>query len=118
MSKINFKFKVKLEHTKKRAKQRNLSFDLTKEWLQSKLNKNICEATGLQLNHNKDPFINPYYPVIDRIDSTKGYTQDNCQIVCWMFNNAKADHPVEVFEIWANEFVKKYEEEKKNDDLL
>lgn len=108
----------KLEYIKKRAKQRSLPFDLTDEWLQTKLNKNSCEATGLSFDHTKKPFINPYYPVIDRIDPTKGYTQDNCQLVCWMFNNAKADHPTEVFEVWANEFVKNYEEEKKNDALL
>jgi len=70
------------------------------------------------LDHTKNPFINPYYPVIDRIDCTKGYTQDNCQLVCWMFNNAKADHHTEVFELWAKAFVKKKEEKEKNYALL
>ena len=30
-------------------------------------------------------------PSIDRIDSTKGYSKDNIEIVSWRWNNCKAD---------------------------
>jgi hypothetical protein len=30
-------------------------------------------------------------PSIDRIDSSKGYTPDNCRVVLWIINQAKND---------------------------
>ncbi len=36
--------------------------------------------------------LNPYYPAIDRIDSSKGYTKDNCQLVLSIFNMLKLNY--------------------------
>ena len=30
----------------------------------------------------------PFKASIDRIDSTRGYTRDNCRLVCWFVNQA------------------------------
>ena len=35
---------------------------------------------------------NLHGPSIDRIDNNKGYTTDNCQIVCNMYNTGKGQH--------------------------
>ena len=99
----------KLKAVKKRAKRKGLEFNLTKDWVEAKLQKGRCEATGLLFKLDKKPFVNPYYPTIDRINSDKGYTTTNCQIVCWMFNNAKAECDEETFAYWAKHFVKEYE---------
>lgn len=75
-----------MAHT--RSKKMGFPSDLTREWLDEKLAKGCCEVTGLKfelLFGEKSP----YLPSIDRIDSSKGYTQDNCQLVCWIYNRAK-----------------------------
>lgn len=100
----------KLQKIKKRAIKKGLHFNLTEEWIIEKLDRGRCEATGLPFVFDKDPYINPYYPSIDRVDSNKGYTINNCQMVCHMFNIAKAEHNEEVFAHWALHYVKTYEE--------
>ena len=100
----------KLTRIEKRAKRKGWDFNLTADWLIDKLNKGRCEATGLPFKFDKTPYINPYYPTIDRINNNKGYTVNNCQVVCWMFNIAKADFDEDVFKYWAQHYVRKYEE--------
>ena len=83
--------------TKSRAKRKSWEFDLTLEWLKEKYNKRICEATGIPFSLEKIENPNdsealikrPFAPSIDRIDSTKGYTQSNCQLVTWQYNQMK-----------------------------
>lgn len=109
MSSIFSSLNLKINRLKKRAKQKNIQFELDQEWVIKKLRKGRCEATGLKFNLNLKPYLNPLYPTIDRIDNSKGYTYDNCWVVCHMFNIAKADHNIKVFEYWANKYVKEYE---------
>ncbi len=102
----------KLALLKERAIKKGLRFNLTEGWVAEKLDKGRCEATGLPFIFDKDPYVNPYYPSIDRIDSNKGYTVNNCQMVCHMFNIAKSEFDEEVFAHWALHYVKKYEERR------
>lgn len=39
----------------------------------------------------------PNSPSIDRIDSTKGYTEDNVQWVIWVVNDAKSNMSMDDF---------------------
>jgi len=52
----------------------------------------ICDITGLpfQLTNNNSPR-NPFAPSPDRIDNTKGYTKENTQWVCYIYNAMKSD---------------------------
>jgi len=34
----------------------------------------------------------PFSPSFDRIDNTQGYTRDNVQLVCLIYNTAKNAH--------------------------
>lgn len=104
-------FKKRLKDLKKRAWWKKVDFDLDTKWLIDKFNKGYCEVTGLKFDTSKKPYVNPYYPSIDRINSKKGYTKDNCQMVCHMYNTAKCEFSKEVFTYWAKAFVKKYEED-------
>lgn len=91
---VKYRAKTMLSSAKARALAKNMTYDLTYEWLYKKMLNGHCEATGL-------PFIvkneitsdrktkNPFSPSIDRIDSSQGYTMDNCQIVCNHFNYMK-----------------------------
>jgi hypothetical protein len=70
-----------------RAKKKGMECTITLEWVQQKLLDGVCEVTGIafvtgSLRH-------PFQPSIDRIDSSKPYTPDNCRVVLWIINTAK-----------------------------
>ena len=102
----------KLEYAalKVRAKDKGYEFDLSPEFLQELFDKTegVCEQTGIPfdmaLGTKKNR--NPLRPSVDRIDSAKGYTQDNVRLVLTIVNIAKSDFPDEVVntvvEAWAN----------------
>lgn len=45
-----------------------------------------CEVTGLPFEWSIG---SPWAPSLDRIDSARGYTHENTQLVCWIYNQAK-----------------------------
>lgn len=69
-----------------RAKRHGREFSLSVEWLQARLDAGVCEVTGLPFSARGVQA--PTMPSIDRIDSTKGYTEDNCRVICWALNAA------------------------------
>lgn len=78
---------------KQRAEKRKLEFDLTVDWVYERLLRKYCPVTNLPFefrlkgkNYNDRHALTPS---IDKIDPTKGYTQDNCRVVIWWFNAAK-----------------------------
>ena len=84
-----------------RSKKKGLDFDLTIEWIESRLQEGICSVTGLPFeikeysqkgNLEK---LSPYAPSLDRIDSDKGYTMDNVQVVLNNYNKFKSDSRTE-----------------------
>jgi len=88
---INNPIKYIFQTTKSRAKKRGLEFDLTLDWLFDRIIDRVCPYT-----HFKFEVVigsqSPYLPSIDRIDSSRGYTQDNCQVVSWVYNQAKSNY--------------------------
>ena len=85
-----------LSRARDRSKKKKLKFDLDEWWLANKMNKGVCEVTGLPFSLERDKYNKRRFaPSIDKIDPDKGYTQDNCQLVCWMYNQMKF--------IWSHE---------------
>lgn len=85
-----------LKLAKARAKKRKLHFSLTLAWIQKKLDYGKCEQTGLPFSFTRginDALNgrNPWFPSIDRINSSFGYNENNCQLVCCIYNLGKAD---------------------------
>lgn len=78
-----------LRKTRARAKHKGFDYDLTAEWIAERMA--YCEATGLPFSHEigTAALNNPWAATIDRRDPGKGYTQDNCWVVCWAYNCAK-----------------------------
>ena len=85
--------KLILDGAKHRAKVKGMEFNLTEDWFLAHFN--VCEATGIELEHGKG---SPWSVEIDRIDPAKGYTMSNCRLVCASFNRAKMN--------WTDENVK------------
>jgi|GEM_PF-3282481 len=77
-----------------RGSTEKIAFDLTAEWIRVRLEKGVCEVTGL-------PFKMPdgagksgptcYSPTLDRVVPSKGYTPENTRLVIHSFNAAKND---------------------------
>lgn len=78
---------------KARAAKKGLPFDLTQDWVADRVGRGVCEATGMAFVLKSDTGpghnLNAHSPSIDRIDHAKGYTQDNCRVVVWIFNRAR-----------------------------
>lgn len=83
-----------MSSTKQSAKEWGLSFDLTDEWFKTRLDRGVCEVTGLPIkikSYKQGDRGNRgfYSPSIDRIDNTVGYVPSNCRMVCWGYNLVK-----------------------------
>jgi hypothetical protein len=93
---------------RERANKKGIEFTLTREWVLKRLATGVCEATGIRFN--SETFIGrcgPYSPSIDRIDSSKGYTPDNCRMICWALNMGLSEWGEEVYLDIAKAFIEK-----------
>jgi hypothetical protein len=82
-------WRMPLEAAKTRAKQKQFAFDLTEEWGRS-IWTGCCSLSGIEFTTertSRGPTM--FAPSIDRIDSKKGYTQDNCRFVLVAINALK-----------------------------
>jgi hypothetical protein len=77
------------KHAKRRSANLGWSFDLDFEWVLDKVLSG-CELSGLAFTYERDGSGKnvPLSPSIDRVDSSKGYTKDNCRVIVWALNAA------------------------------
>jgi len=91
------------------AKKRGISFKLTRQDIESYLflNCHYCDATpeSVFIAENLCGNRKILYNGIDRKDSTKGYTKENCVPCCHTCNTAKSDRPIGEFLKWAKRLV-------------
>lgn len=76
-----------LSNARNRSLKKGFAFDLTREWCAEKYTGQ-CDITKLPFYFGTQNHY-PFSPSIDRIDSTKGYTQDNCRFVLFAVNSLK-----------------------------
>ena len=88
--------RLRLRNCKRRAEKKGWDFDLDVEWIQERLDAGICEMSGIQFLYGFRRTWDSFS--IDRIDSTKGYTKDNCRAILWCLNLA--------FSTWGEEVLK------------
>ena len=83
-----YQFLYKL--AQKSAAKREIPFELTPEEFQEMLDRSDghCELSGRKFTFMTTHSRNPYCPSIDRIDCSKGYTADNCRLICGALNIA------------------------------
>jgi hypothetical protein len=97
----NFEYRLQalLNASRARAKFKNREHTLTKQDLVDLYpTDGNCPIFGIKLEWNEKGF-RENSPSIDRIDSTKGYTRDNVQIISWKANRIKGYASVEDLEI-------------------
>jgi len=80
--------KVIYNRLKQSAKKRNIEFSLTLSELNNISYPITCPVLGIPLRWNTGkPFDDSYS--FDRVDSSKGYTIDNLQIISYLANKCK-----------------------------
>lgn len=75
---------------KGRAAKRGLPYDLTFEWAEGRWT-GFCEVSGIPFQPRYGANHGIFSPSIDRIESSKGYTQDNVRFVLMGVNGLKID---------------------------
>ena len=77
---------------KLRARVKNLEFTLSREFVEKGVLSGKCAVTKLKFSKKSSSKTHRSFAAsIDRIDSKLGYTDSNCQIVCWIYNRAKGN---------------------------
>jgi len=90
----------KLSHLKKAKRSRLLEVDIDLDFLERMWNEQDgrCAITGYPMTYSKSCL---FGVSIDRIDSSKGYTKNNIQLVCQAINFGKNQYTnQEMIEFW------------------
>ena len=96
---LRYKLTQALKSARRRAKEYNRYIDIDLEYLFYLWNKQDCKCalTGIPLTYKfYEGRVNSNLS-IDRIDSTKGYSKDNVQLVCMAANQMKNDLSMDEF---------------------
>jgi hypothetical protein len=97
---IDDHLKYMLAQAKRRAKERQLDFDIDLDYLRSIFIEN-CPVDGEPLDWgrtmvtNQDNRVNPRTPSLDRNNSTFGYTKDNVAIISHRWNTWKSNMSIQ-----------------------
>jgi len=91
---------------KTRAKNKNIHFNITIDWIFEKLKIGLCEYSGMKFSFDKTGEPKLMSPSIDRINPSLGYTESNCRIVLYPLNLFKNRYNLTDLIIIAKEFVK------------
>ncbi len=91
----------------RKAKERNLCFELTKDQFRELTNKS-CHYCGIGPSkiHKVNKRVGEYpYNGVDRIDNKKGYIIDNVTPCCYLCNKAKSSLSYDEFFTWIHRIL-------------
>lgn len=86
---LDYRIKLSLKRAKKRAKEKNILFEINLEWTKKQWEKQNgkCLLSGMPFDLTPSSYrVNPYSPSLDRIDSSMGYTKDNTRLILSQIN--------------------------------
>lgn len=96
---FDYRLQMLINASKQRAKLKNREHSITVDDIKAIYPADgCCPIFGMKLEFNNAGF-RENSPSIDRIDSSKGYTTDNIQIISWKANRIKSYATVEELEI-------------------
>lgn len=85
-----------LNGIKERCKKNGRVNEISRDYLHAFIQLGVCAATGFKFRYGETKGgrggIRPFTPSVDCIDPDGGYTYDNVQIVCSMYNVGKSHH--------------------------
>lgn len=99
----------------KAAKRRDPNATITYEWVFEQLKHGKCAVTGIPFDLTRDyrkksgRRYNPLAPSIDRIEPSKGYTNENTRMVLWQFNAMKNEISDGELYLICKAFVERFE---------
>ncbi len=85
---------VMITAAKRRAKNKGLEFNLTKEDFEI---PQFCPVLGIELKQSENKF-SSFSPSLERIDNNKGYVKDNVLVVSYRANSLKNNASLEEIE--------------------
>lgn len=88
---LQFKLKHCLYSARSRAKQMNIEFNLTYQYIKYlyDLQKGLCAVSGIPMTCEYGVGPSDTNVSVDKIDPKKGYVIGNIQLVCWAVNRMK-----------------------------
>jgi hypothetical protein len=96
---FNYRLQMLITASKQRASKKQIEHCITVEDLKEIYPQDgCCPVFGFKLEFG-DAGFRDHSPSVDRIDSTKGYTKDNIQILSWRANRLKVDATIEELEM-------------------
>lgn len=95
--------KIRIHCLKRNADKTIITYDFLRNLAKRQNYK--CYYTNLDMDFSTDQK-NPYQPSLDRIDSTKPYSEKNCVLVTLAANYAKNDFSIEQFNNWMESIRK------------
>lgn len=96
---FDYRLQMLLNASKQRSKKKSRENELTIQDIKDAFPKDgLCPIFGIQLVFG-DAGFRENSPSIDRLDSKKGYTKDNIQIISWKANRIKKDASIEELEL-------------------
>lgn len=105
--------KYLLMNPRNRAKKRGLDFTLTEADVKI---PSHCPVLGVKLEPvGSNSVENQYGPSIHRLDSSKGYTKDNCIVVSWRANTLLQDASFEEIQSMFK-FAERYMSNEEDED--
>ena len=98
-----------LNYARDRSKLYDVPFELDRDWLREKLERGVCEVSGLPVQRISpgDYRTHPYAPSLDRIVPALGYVKSNTRLVLFAVNRAMSDWGDEVLLTIARAIVNK-----------
>lgn len=95
-----------LHGAKTRAKKKGWDYNLSEDFIQNLLTSidYRCQVTGQEMTLEAKSYNQRslFKVSLDRIDSTKGYTEYNVQLICWAVNQMKNNLTEEEFKFWID----------------
>lgn len=95
---------------KRRAREKNLPFDIDSNFILKRLEPGVCERTGLPFVISQDER-NPYSPSLDKVVPRLGYVKGNVRVILWALNSFKADFTESDIYPIAKKFCNFYEKQ-------
>lgn len=108
---------VLINNARGRSLKKNISMEVTQEWVEKHLERGTCQLTGIPFSLEPPPEgVTRRWdaPSLDRISKHKHYTEDNTRVILWAVNCALSEYGTETMLPVLKAMVKGIEDAQQN----